>query len=542
MQNRYSIKSILATFMAVAFAAAAQPALAGNFPGAIFTTLNDGTSVNHNIYDAKQDVYLNGGPQNQNSAGLPDGTYYFQVTDPSGKVLLSSDDVSCRQVVVLGGHVYGVPTGAPPAECTTGFHAAGILDPNNNSIPVQLIPYDDTPNNGGEYKVWLSPDPTFPNSNSKTDNFKIRSTECGDECNQEPIVISGIKFYDRDMSATFSDPPDWVLSDWHIELYDSTNTKISETDTDVDGKYEFLLDLNPSAQYTVKEVLQTNWQNTTALQYSFNADADHIFDFGNIHLSSIGGTKYYDSDNSGTLNTGDVALAGIKIVINLTLPDGTTASETVYTAADGSWSSSLYPDFSSYTVNEVLPNGNWVQIGSGYTGSVGDSGSNNLNFLNVCRLTPGGHTLGFWSNKNGQALETAADFTRLTSYYLRNANGSDRDFTDTLAKNKTALSSWLLNANATNMAYMLSAQMTATDLSVAHGFSDPSIIVDGTRTVAQEITYANSLLGADGFTPSGDPNRTEQTRVKDILDLINNNGSFAQSDPTVPGCAFTSPY
>src|SRR5258707_113990 len=68
--------------------------------GAIFTTDASGVPVNLNIYQAKEDVYLNGGPginAPAGAAGLPAGTYYFQVTDPSGKTLLSSDDVSCRQ-------------------------------------------------------------------------------------------------------------------------------------------------------------------------------------------------------------------------------------------------------------------------------------------------------------------------------------------------------------------------------------------------------------------------------------------------------------
>src|SRR4051795_1869025 len=74
---------------------------AASFFGAIFTTLGDGTApVNQNIYDSKADVYLNGGPQNDNAHGLPVGTYYFQVTDPNGGTLLSTDPAACRQVVV----------------------------------------------------------------------------------------------------------------------------------------------------------------------------------------------------------------------------------------------------------------------------------------------------------------------------------------------------------------------------------------------------------------------------------------------------------
>ena len=72
---------------------AAPPALAGQ-AGAIFTTVSDGSAVNANQYDSKCSVYLNGGPGPHapaHAAGLADGEYFFQVTDPSGKQLLSTD-------------------------------------------------------------------------------------------------------------------------------------------------------------------------------------------------------------------------------------------------------------------------------------------------------------------------------------------------------------------------------------------------------------------------------------------------------------------
>ena len=83
----------------------------------------------------------------------------------------------------------------------------------------------------------------------------------------------------------------------------------------------------------------------------------------------------------------------------------------------------------------------------------------------------GGLTLGFWSNKNGQELQTSSDFALLTSLCSRNANGGPQDFASSLANNKTALNTWCLNATATNMAYMLSAQLAAMELNVAHGSS-----------------------------------------------------------------------
>ena len=64
--------------------AAAMLAANANAANAVFTTGKDGTTVNANLYTASTDVYISGGPQNQSSAGLADGHYYFQVTDPSG--------------------------------------------------------------------------------------------------------------------------------------------------------------------------------------------------------------------------------------------------------------------------------------------------------------------------------------------------------------------------------------------------------------------------------------------------------------------------
>src|SRR6476469_2604 len=82
---------------------AVSPAAADAPSGAIFTTVADGTEVNFNIYPSKDAVYLDGGPgpgAPQGAAGLADDTYVFQVTEPSGKTLLSQDAAKCRQFKV----------------------------------------------------------------------------------------------------------------------------------------------------------------------------------------------------------------------------------------------------------------------------------------------------------------------------------------------------------------------------------------------------------------------------------------------------------
>lgn len=157
--------------------------------GAIFTTVANGSEVNFNIYANKTDVYLDGGPgpgAPQGAAGLPDGVYVFQVTDPPGKTLLSTDIAACRRFQVSAGIITALVTTNPG--CASP-HNTG-LDVDHGALTVQLMPFNDTPNNGGEYKAWATPvaDYTCPltavdcNSNvhgfvpddSKTDNFKVK--------------------------------------------------------------------------------------------------------------------------------------------------------------------------------------------------------------------------------------------------------------------------------------------------------------------------------------------------------------------------------
>ena len=136
-------------------------AVAGGAPtGAIFTTDVNGSQVNANLYDAKTDVYLDGGPgiaAPQTAAGLDDGTYVFMVTDPSAKKLLSQDAVRCREFTVANGIITGV-VAAGGCEHVTG------TDVDHNAVTVQLFPFADTPNPGGVYKAWAMLVSNYPTS------------------------------------------------------------------------------------------------------------------------------------------------------------------------------------------------------------------------------------------------------------------------------------------------------------------------------------------------------------------------------------------
>ena len=220
----------------------------------------------------------------------------------------------------------------------------------------------------------------------------------------------------------------------------------------------------------------------------------------------------------------------------------------------------LIVDPDTYTVYEDTPvEANWVHTtATVFTFPLAAGETHNVSFGNVCLGPGGGLTLGFWSNKNGQNLENASDFVLLTNLCLVNGDGSPRDFTSSLSNNKSNLHNWLLGANAVNMANMLSAQLAAMELNVAHNKVSGSALIyeaclkdygypTGFVSINNLMSAANSALCADGNTPSGDPNRAKQECLKDALDDANNNLNFVQGSPCPfsfganDTCPFTNP-
>lgn len=142
--------------------------------GAIWTTDRNGEWVNGNLYNNPRSVYLAGGPHKTGALGLADGWYCFQVTDPKGNTLLSTDDISKRTFEVRYGYIYSVPPGGHLSSPNKG-RGVGIV--------VQLWPFQYSSKQGGEYKVWVTSVDYyrrfggFISSLSKTDNFKVNLAE-----------------------------------------------------------------------------------------------------------------------------------------------------------------------------------------------------------------------------------------------------------------------------------------------------------------------------------------------------------------------------
>jgi hypothetical protein len=164
-----------------------------------------------------------------------------------------------------------------------------------------------------------------------------------------------------------------------------------------------------------------------------------------------------------------------------------------------------------------------------------------VKFGNYCTSPSGGLTLGFWSNKNGNKILTGningtgtgllpAVVTLLNTLNLRNANGTDHSFVG--ANGYADFRNWLLGATATNMAYMLSAQLTALELDVTYkGVDGLAFDLCSSMTLNELMNAANTSLGLYGSTPSGNAQRPIQEMYKTCIDAINNNGPVVPVTP-----------
>jgi hypothetical protein len=516
---------------ALLLAMAAGSAKAQPLPGAIFTTRIDCDGTNVNIFANKDDVYLDGGPAHPGAAGLPDGDYYCKVTEPNGTLLGTTI-----------GSANETPIHVTNGEFDVCYQLSAILIKASDSTPG----YDGTSNAGGEYKVWVSPTSNF--ARVKTDNFKVGSTQT------EPgqAVLSGTKFRDLNADGVF-DPSELGIEGVTIEIHvltaPDTYTLLGTTATGSEGTWTFAADEDDVLGKTIKvcEVVPDGYiqtapeaDPTTGERCYFGVVSGDIsgLDFGNTQGFTLSGAKFYDTNTNGAWDDGEPGIDGFRIHITGTLPDNTPLDVTVTTAGGGLWSYGLLPDGTLYTVEEIMPLGSWLQTApaeGSYSGTLtADVG--NLTFGNVCLGAGGGLTLGFWSNRNGQALIGADDRALLVSLNLRNADGSNFD-----PATNAAFRTWILGATATNMAYMLSAQLAAMELNVFNGFVAGGALIyapgtnsanaNGFATVSDLMAEANTELGAHGLVLSGSPDRAYQEALKNALDKANNNLNFVQSGP-----------
>ena len=440
----------------------------GPVTGAIFTTTVDGSIVNENVhYTYKTDVYLDGGPgpnAPSTAAALQSGDYVYQVTDPSGRYLLSNDHISCRAVHVNEfGVISFIYTGTNyvwshgnwnPVSCT---HNQGTdLDYSNlGAITVQLYPFDDTPNKGGVYKVWMTPvayyqgdlnyvptkanDPVngedyqpgyfhgFLPRYSKTDNFKV--FEKVPRYVTPTITVQ--KFNDKNFNGIFDNGDEYV-----------TGWKVSETDPLLvtnDIYTEAVVSAATSGLYTfIEDTPQNTLQTTSYLngnqlslfpnanpQVDVNVAGDsgetHTVLYGDVGLGKITACKIYDANTNGIADVGEAGIAGWKFELTGVLANGDSYQTQLKFSSDTGCVSftDLLPG--TYTITEVIPNDPlWIStsplsqtftIESMISGSSIVGTSVNTIFTNyyVYYYSAAFATKGYWHNKNGLSELTIED-------------------------------------------------------------------------------------------------------------------------------------
>jgi hypothetical protein len=482
----------------------------GSITGAIWTSDQDRTKVNENVgYDNKEEVYLNGGPlaNNPNGPGSlsPSPAWYeYKVTDPSGVDLLSRDPWWCRLVRVDNGRFVAVPQGPdairaalaealddedyltggaygdlyggtfdvvngggpphweydPDGDCThaTGPSGGGTFP--GGGISVQLYPYDDTPNNGNVYKVWITPvadftcadqdadvydnvvintDPDgWPNYEDcgpqwhgnvgayvKTDNYKVK--ENGAEVDGLLIVK---KFHDKNFDCVIDTGEEYVTG-WGIDITDPLSTT-SSYQTEVGLP---VVPIDPPDTYSVEEDEPSGTAHTCTLlddvdqsganpvdvdfEWDFNGGnyyEEHTVEFGNVGLGSIEACKVFDADGDGEADEGEGGIPGWKLTLTGTLADGSDfGSDVQYTESDGCYTwTDLYPG--DYRVTETMPPSppdytatsdlyfdKTIQSSLTYdNGTPTIAGTDaEVEFTNVCTAEADFGTKGYWHNKNG---------------------------------------------------------------------------------------------------------------------------------------------
>jgi hypothetical protein len=256
--------------LAVALMVLAAPASA-RLTGAVWTTTATGEKVNGNIYDQKCPPppppgvlpcdspplvpFLNGGPAFAHpGCWVPDGCYYFQVTDPAGKVLLSNDDILCRKFCV-----YTNPDGTKAIEYPLPDNLCAhqtCTDINSGVTTIALCPFDNTPNPGGVYKLWITPvsayNPSDPGSHfgfihslCKTDNFKVWSASIwGRKLDDQGEPLEGVRII--------------LYRVVKVRGHD-TNVPVGETCTDANGEFSFSITREMGAgKYCVDEDLASS--------------------------------------------------------------------------------------------------------------------------------------------------------------------------------------------------------------------------------------------------------------------------------------------
>ena len=355
----------------VAVHRAAAPATAASTGTGIIAVVDaSGAPVAGNVFPSRDQVYFTAGPLDSACAigALPDGTYAYEVTDAPGKNLLSG---APRTFTASGGVITsaGTATLAPaPTPCGSDI--------------VALSPFSRTPDDSGNYRLWVTPASQLQTSGcgagcyfgfvpafSTTETFAVaedgrcRTTHC----------LSGIVFSDTNQNGR-QDAGEPGLPGVLISATDSHGIAASAV-SGPDGSWS-ICGL-PETQYTVTETVPSGFRQTApfatvqisrylasvvsasggGFTVTFCNQSFSNLTFGNFPLpGSIAGTKFNDANGNGLLDTGEAGVPGITISLFAGSDATGTPLATATTDAGGAFSfGNLVAG--TYALTETLPAG-----------------------------------------------------------------------------------------------------------------------------------------------------------------------------------------
>lgn len=330
--------------------------------------------------------------------------------------------------------------------------------------------------------------------------------------------------------------------------------------TDLNGKFTACLQLqaivnpmpyldstNPGNEYKV-------WVSTVSTFDNDSTKTDNFKVLGSTTPAGENGSvtirKFYDANVNGTWDAGEpelplIGAPGWKVdllgydpqltaalYLNLAVGTGTYYVSREYMPFQKNWYPTVvYADPAA----RVFPTGSTPPFLNQYTVQlIPTDKDRTVVYGNVCTGAGGGLTMGFWSNKNGQAVFAGiGGLAVVTSRPLVNTNGSLF-----IPGSYVQYAKWLLDAKAVNMAYMLSAQLSAMALNVAsNNVSGGAMIFapgvpganpSGFASVATVMSAATTSLQSNPLTLAGSPYRASQELIKNALDRANNNLTFVQ--------------
>lgn len=258
--------------------------------------------------------------------------------------------------------------------------------------------------------------------------------------------------------------------------------------------------------YTVTEDSVAGWINTTATSETITLKAEGKWKtlFGNRKLRPLNIIKFYDADRDKAKDDNEVLLPW-RVHINGSNIWGEPFDKDI-DLVNGEWQDNIDPG--KYTITEYLPSNNWfattatsqtIELTPDLSADIPLLPTEKVSFGNLY-MGIGGHTHGFWGNPNGEALFNSDPKYLDAINSLALVDEAGLPVTPFLDGYNT-YAPWNQDANATNMAYMLSCQLGAMKLNATAGaeigfVNENSIILIGDTT---PIYVGLENVNKDGF-------------------------------------------